>query len=61
MHQLDNLNTLLREYWGDRSRQGRTDHTGRALDAEAIGVPLILTLAIGGLGIYLFRTLSTQK
>ncbi|KAM7479774.1 hypothetical protein LguiA_027987 [Lonicera macranthoides] len=61
MHQLDNLNTLLREYWGERSRQGRTDRTVRALDAEAIGVPLILTLAIGGLGIYLFRTLSTQK
>lgn len=61
MHQLDNLSNLLREYWGDRSRQERTDRTSRTFDVESIGIPLILTLAIGGLGIFLFRTVTSQK
>uniref|UniRef100_A0A5B7AIY2 Putative uridine-cytidine kinase C isoform X1 n=1 Tax=Davidia involucrata TaxID=16924 RepID=A0A5B7AIY2_DAVIN len=60
MHQIDNLSNLLRDYWGERSQQERTDRTSRATDVE-IGVPLILTLAVGGLGIFLFKTLSSQK
>jgi hypothetical protein len=61
MHQLDNMNTMLREYWGEKSRQGRTEPAGRGLDVETVAVPLILTLAIGGLGIFLFRSLPNQK
>ncbi|KAF3437949.1 hypothetical protein FNV43_RR20705 [Rhamnella rubrinervis] len=61
MHQIDNLNNLLREYWGERSRQGRTNETSRNIDIDSVGVPVILTLAIGGLGIFLFRSLSSQK
>ncbi|KAA8542334.1 hypothetical protein F0562_023530 [Nyssa sinensis] len=60
MHQVDNLSNLLHDYYGERSRQGRTDRTSRTTDVE-IAVPLILTLAIGCVGIFLFRTLSSQK
>nr|XP_048329616.1 inorganic pyrophosphatase TTM1 isoform X2 [Ziziphus jujuba var. spinosa] len=61
MHQIDNMNNLLREYSGERLRQGRTDGTGRNIDIDSVGVPLFLTLAIGGLGVLLFRSLSWQK
>lgn len=60
MHQLDNLNNLLRERVGERSRQGRKTQKSN-VDAEPIKVPLILTLAVGGLGIYLFRSFLTRN
>ncbi|KAK6921088.1 hypothetical protein RJ641_014766 [Dillenia turbinata] len=58
LHQQDNLSNLLHEYWGQRSRQGKTD-TARASDFESITVPLLVTLAIGGL--FLFKGFSLQK
>uniref|UniRef100_A0A3Q7FRH6 CYTH domain-containing protein n=1 Tax=Solanum lycopersicum TaxID=4081 RepID=A0A3Q7FRH6_SOLLC len=59
MHQMDNLSNILRELNG--SRLGRTDRTeGMAEVVEWIGVPLLLTLAVGGVGIFLFRTLSQK-
>ncbi|XVF49824.1 hypothetical protein PTKIN_Ptkin04bG0047000 [Pterospermum kingtungense] len=61
MHQLDNLSNLLHEHWGERSRQERIDRTNRIIEVDNIGVPLILTLAIGGLGVILFRSLTSQK
>ncbi|KAH1074644.1 hypothetical protein J1N35_026972 [Gossypium stocksii] len=61
MHQLDNLSNLIHEYRGERCRQERNDRSNRAIDVETIGVPLILTLAIGGLGVILFRNLTSQK
>ncbi|KAG5546541.1 hypothetical protein RHGRI_018654 [Rhododendron griersonianum] len=61
MHQIDNLSNLLNEYQRERPREGRTDVTSRTIDVESIGVSIILTLAIGGLGIFLFRSLSSQK
>ncbi|KAI8552851.1 hypothetical protein RHMOL_Rhmol06G0300000 [Rhododendron molle] len=61
MHQIDNLTNLLNEYQRERSREGRTDATSRTIDVESIGVSIILTLAIGGLGIFLFRSFSSQK
>lgn len=61
MHQLDNLSNLLHEYRGERSRQERGNRTNRTIDIDTIGVPLILTLAIGGFGVILFRTLASQK
>ncbi|KAG6672761.1 hypothetical protein I3842_16G075600 [Carya illinoinensis] len=61
VHQLDNLTTFLHEYRGERSQHGRTDHTNRAIDADSISFPLILTLAIGGLGVLLFRGLASEK
>ncbi|KAK9276882.1 hypothetical protein L1049_006419 [Liquidambar formosana] len=52
MHQLDNLNNLIREDLGERSRKVRTDRKGMMADVQPFTVPLILTLAIGGLGIF---------
>ncbi|KAG2667200.1 hypothetical protein I3760_15G101100 [Carya illinoinensis] len=61
MHQMDNLTNLLHEYRGERSQHGRVDHTNRLIDVDSISIPLILTLAIGGLGIVLFKGLAYQK
>ncbi|PON92692.1 Uridine kinase-like [Trema orientale] len=61
MHQIDNLSNLLREYPGDRSRHGRTEGTSRTIDVDSISVPLLLTIALGGLSVFLFRNLTWQK
>ncbi|KAL5544840.1 hypothetical protein UlMin_008624 [Ulmus minor] len=62
MHQIDNLSNLLREYWGERNRDGRRDAAGRSrtFDLDSVTVPLFLTLAFGGIGIFLFRNLSQK-
>ncbi|KAG5101866.1 hypothetical protein JHK84_046835 [Glycine max] len=41
MHQLDTLSNFLHEYFGERSRLGRPDHTGRMREAESVAIPLI--------------------
>ncbi|KAK7265060.1 hypothetical protein RJT34_32676 [Clitoria ternatea] len=61
MHQLDTLSNLLHEYFGERSRMGRTDQTGRMREVESFAIPLALTLAIGAAGVLLFRGLASQK
>ncbi|XP_062158412.1 inorganic pyrophosphatase TTM1 isoform X2 [Alnus glutinosa] len=61
MHQLDNLSNLLHEYWGERSRHGRIDETKRLIDVDSMGIPLILTLAIAGLGVFLFKGFTSHK
>ncbi|XP_059453324.1 inorganic pyrophosphatase TTM1-like isoform X1 [Corylus avellana] len=61
MHQLDNLSNLLHEYWGERSRHGRRDETNRFMGVDSMGIPLILTLAIAGLGVFLFKGFTSHK
>ncbi|OMO93667.1 Uridine kinase [Corchorus capsularis] len=62
MHQLDNLSGLLHEKIGERSQQASTRRKNHLVDAEPIKVPLVLaTLAIGGLGIFLFRGFLTRN
>lgn len=61
MHQLDNLSNLLHEYWGERSRHGRRDETNRFIGVDSMGIPLILTLAIAGLGVFLFKGFTSHK
>ncbi|KAL1373136.1 inorganic pyrophosphatase TTM1 isoform X2 [Arachis hypogaea] len=61
IHQLDSLSTLLHEYCGERSRQGRTDQINRMHEVETIAIPLVLTLAIGAVGVFLFRGFTSQK
>ncbi|XP_075489951.1 inorganic pyrophosphatase TTM1-like isoform X1 [Primulina tabacum] len=62
MHQIDNLGNLLHEYFGERSHQGRTSHSGGMTDmGVSIGVPLLVSLAIGGIGLVLLRTVTSQK
>lgn len=62
IHQIDNLSNLLHEYFGERSDQGRTSHPGGVTDmGVSIGVPLLVSLAIGGIGLILLRTMTPQK
>ncbi|CAN4121969.1 unnamed protein product [Withania somnifera] len=53
MHQLDNLSNILRERLGEQSRQARTS---KRRDLNSIRVPLVLTLAVSGLGLFLFKS-----
>ncbi|KAL2462083.1 Phosphoribulokinase/Uridine kinase family [Abeliophyllum distichum] len=61
MHQIDSLSKILHDYYGERSQQGQTDRPGRVTDFQSIGIPLLVSLAIGGIGILLFKTMSSQK
>ncbi|XP_044477269.1 inorganic pyrophosphatase TTM1-like [Mangifera indica] len=56
MHQLDSISNMMQEYWRERA-----DLASRTIDIGSISVPLILTLAIGGIGIFLFKGLAFQK
>lgn len=55
MHQLDSISNLLRENSGDRFRQVRSKRKNITYDAKNFTVPLILTLAVGGIGVLLFK------
>ncbi|GLT76543.1 hypothetical protein SLA2020_481960 [Shorea laevis] len=62
MHQLDNLSNLLHEYFGERSRQARVDRTStRMADVETIGIPLVLALAFGCLGVFFYKSVTSPK
>lgn len=61
MHHLDNLSNLLHEYRGERSRYGRTDRTNTLTDVDSIVIPIMLTLAIGGFGVFLFKGFTSHK
>lgn len=58
MHQLDNLSNALRENRRELSSD-RTENWNRGIGVESVGVSLVLALALGGLGIFLYR--SSQK
>ncbi|MBA0573464.1 hypothetical protein Golob_000736 [Gossypium lobatum] len=61
MHQLDNLSNLLREGIGERSQAASARKKNMMAGGEdSIKVPVILTLAIGGLGIFLYRGILTR-
>ncbi|KAK6128263.1 hypothetical protein DH2020_038001 [Rehmannia glutinosa] len=50
MHQIDNLSSLLHEYYGERCNQGRTNQTiGGLPDIGSIAIPLLLSLTVGGI------------
>ncbi|CAL5421452.1 hypothetical protein CsSME_00037109 [Camellia sinensis var. sinensis] len=56
MHQLDNLSNLFSETVKERSRQARTTVKKSIIaDIEPVRFSLLLTLAIGGLGVFLFK------
>ncbi|XP_038990368.1 inorganic pyrophosphatase TTM2-like [Phoenix dactylifera] len=57
MHQLENLSNLVHERSAELTHQGRTNGRCRLLDLDLIGNPLILMMAIGSIGIFLFKGL----
>ncbi|EPS62973.1 hypothetical protein M569_11811, partial [Genlisea aurea] len=54
MHQIDNLSSLLHDYYGDRDRHERHGRNGRGAIAD-VGIPLLVSIAIGGVVMILFR------
>ncbi|KAF7838579.1 Uridine-cytidine kinase C [Senna tora] len=60
MHQLDTLSNLLHEYCGQRSHLGRAEQTSRTREVD-FAIPLVLTLAIGAAGVFLFKGFTTPK
>ncbi|XP_009620080.1 uridine-cytidine kinase C-like isoform X1 [Nicotiana tabacum] len=61
IHQLDNLSNLLRDRLGEQSRQSRKSKRRDITDIDSIRVPLIVTLAVGGLGLFLFKSLQNRN
>jgi len=61
MHQLDTLSNLLHEYFGERSRLGRLNQTSRMREPESVAIPMVLTLVIGVVGVFLFKGVTSQK
>nr|XP_016493298.1 PREDICTED: uridine-cytidine kinase C-like isoform X2 [Nicotiana tabacum] len=61
IHQLDNISNVLRERLDEQSRQRRTNNKRDRIDMDPIRIPLILTLAVGGLGILLFKSLQHRN
>ncbi|XP_077214976.1 inorganic pyrophosphatase TTM2-like isoform X2 [Tasmannia lanceolata] len=57
IHQLDNLSSFLHEKVEEVDRRGRTHGKSIITDVDFCRNPLILTLAIGGIGIILFKGL----
>jgi len=51
----------MQEYFGERSRVGRTDQAGGMREVESVAIPLVLTLAIGAVGVFLFKGLTSNK
>lgn len=59
MHQIDNLNNLLREYLTQMSQR---ENSRRTMSITDVGFPLLLTaVGISGIGVLLFRKLAQQK
>ncbi|XP_038688090.1 inorganic pyrophosphatase TTM1-like isoform X2 [Tripterygium wilfordii] len=54
IHQLDTFSNLLNEYVGERTSQDRTV-------SISIPLPIVLTVAAGGLGMLLFRAFMSPK
>ncbi|KAL4638385.1 hypothetical protein ACB092_03G142600 [Castanea dentata] len=59
IHQLDNLNNLVRDNLGERSRQVKTTNK-RSIIADVEPITVMLTLAVGGLGIFLIKGFLTR-
>lgn len=61
MHQLDVLNTSLRDKMGKKSRQEREVKKSQRSNFDGVVVPLLLALACGGVGIFLFKGVSQRN
>ncbi|KAF6166325.1 hypothetical protein GIB67_015871 [Kingdonia uniflora] len=61
IHQLDNLSSFLHGNLGERSGHERTDGSSGLSNLELIGIPLTVTIAVGTVGFFLFRGLSSRN
>lgn len=58
IHQLDNLSNLVRANLGESSRQVKTNK--RSIMADVQPITVMITLAVGGLGIFLIKGFLTR-
>ncbi|KAK7309941.1 hypothetical protein RJT34_07091 [Clitoria ternatea] len=61
MHQLDNLNNLLRGSLGEKSHQTRTNRKGTDTALGSMVARVTMVVAIGCVGIFLMKGLLTRK
>nr|XP_043629460.1 inorganic pyrophosphatase TTM2-like [Erigeron canadensis] len=61
MHQLDVLNTSLRDKMGERSRQERRVKKSKGVEIDAVVVSVLLALACGGIGIFFLKGSSSRN
>ncbi|XP_062163350.1 inorganic pyrophosphatase TTM2 [Alnus glutinosa] len=62
VHQLDSLSNLLRESSGERSRQVRSSRKSIIMaKVEPFAGPIMFSLAVGGLGIFLIKGFLTRS
>lgn len=61
MRHLDNLFNVMQEYIGERTRQERGDRTGEVADTESVGIQLVLSFAVGALGVLLYKSMSSNN
>ncbi|CAB4264889.1 unnamed protein product [Prunus armeniaca] len=63
MHQLDNLSNLLRENMGERNRPVRTNSRKSTIAQpdQPLTVPLAITLAVGVLGLIIYKGIFTRN
>ncbi|PIA63369.1 hypothetical protein AQUCO_00201008v1 [Aquilegia coerulea] len=61
MHRLDNLSTFIHESWGEQGQNTRRDKRRRVADFEFIQIPLVLSIAIGGVGMLLYKGLQSRN
>ncbi|XP_008453334.1 inorganic pyrophosphatase TTM2 isoform X2 [Cucumis melo] len=59
--QVDNLSNLLREHSSERSRREKDEGRWRITDLGSISTPVLLTLAIGSVGLLLFKSMTSRK
>ncbi|CAI9096361.1 OLC1v1032486C1 [Oldenlandia corymbosa var. corymbosa] len=60
MHQLDNLNSLLRENTAERCNSAKLIRKSETVYSDLVGVSVIATLAISGLGILFFKAYALK-
>ncbi|KAK2429873.1 Inorganic pyrophosphatase ttm2 [Trifolium repens] len=61
MHQMDNLNNLLRGSLVEKSQQTRTNQKSITTDSNSIAASVIVVVAVGCLGIFLMNGFWTRK
>ncbi|KAL9325146.1 hypothetical protein ACSQ67_005791 [Phaseolus vulgaris] len=61
MHQLDNLNNLLRGNSGEKSQQTRTNRRSIDTASDSMGTSVMAVVAVGCLGIFLMKGLLNRN
>ncbi|KAL8229055.1 hypothetical protein R6Q57_013955 [Mikania cordata] len=61
MHQLDYISKHIYDEIGERSRQGRRIKKNNEPKVDPVAVSIVLALAIGGLGVFLFKGIAPRN